>query len=118
MEFGYRLIDTAVNYGNEADVGRAIRQSGLARDDIQITSKLPGRHHAYDDAIDQTIQRRAAMAEENGAEAEDRDGGEDDGLRMRHGLRSVMDGSIARGRRGRRFELRRDRDEFRPPPRR
>ena len=51
LEFGYRLIDTAVNYGNEADVGRAIRQSGLARDDIQITSKLPGRHHAYDDAV-------------------------------------------------------------------
>lgn len=51
LEIGYRLIDTAVNYGNEADVGRAVRQSGLARDDIQITSKLPGRHHAYDDAI-------------------------------------------------------------------
>ena len=51
LEIGYRLIDTAVNYGNEADVARAVRQSGLARDDIQITSKLPGRHHAYDDAI-------------------------------------------------------------------
>ena len=51
LEIGYRLIDTAVNYGNEADVARAVRQSGLARDDIQITSKLPGRHHAYDDAV-------------------------------------------------------------------
>ena len=51
LEIGYRLIDTAVNYGNEADVGRAVRQSGLSRDDIQITSKLPGRHHAYDDAV-------------------------------------------------------------------
>ena len=60
LEIGYRLIDTAVNYGNEADVGRAVRQSGLARDDIQITSKLPGRHHAYDDAIrsvEESLQR-------------------------------------------------------------
>ena len=60
LEIGYRLIDTAVNYGNEADVARAVRQSGLARDDIQITSKLPGRHHAYDDAIrsvEESLQR-------------------------------------------------------------
>ena len=60
LEIGYRLIDTAVNCGNEADVGRAVRQSGLARDDIQITSKLPGRHHAYDDAIrsvEESLQR-------------------------------------------------------------
>ena len=60
LEIGYRLIDTAVNNGNEADVGRAVRQSGLARDDIQITSKLPGRHHAYDDAIrsvEESLQR-------------------------------------------------------------
>jgi len=60
LEIGYRLIDTAVNYRNEADVGRAVRQSGLARDDIQITSKLPGRHHAYDDAIrsvEESLQR-------------------------------------------------------------
>jgi diketogulonate reductase-like aldo/keto reductase len=48
---GYRLIDTAVNYGNEAEVGEAVRQSGVPRDEIVVTSKLPGRHHAYDDAI-------------------------------------------------------------------
>lgn len=51
LAIGYRLLDTAVNYGNEADVARAVRESGLPRGDIQITSKLPGRHHAYDDAI-------------------------------------------------------------------
>ena len=51
LEAGYRLIDTAVNYENEREVGEAIRQSGLPREDIQVTSKIPGRHHGYDDAI-------------------------------------------------------------------
>ncbi|MCB4715081.1 aldo/keto reductase [Limosilactobacillus fermentum] len=40
LEMGYRLIDTAQAYGNEAAVGRAIRQSGLAREDVFVTSKL------------------------------------------------------------------------------
>ncbi len=51
MELGYRLIDTAVNYENEAEVGEAIRQSGVAREELFVTSKIPGRHHGYDDAI-------------------------------------------------------------------
>jgi len=51
IENGYRLIDTAVNYENETEVGEAIRRSGVARDDLVVTSKLPGRHHGYDDAI-------------------------------------------------------------------
>lgn len=41
---GYRLLDSAVNYENEGAVGRAIRASGIAREDIRVTSKLPGRH--------------------------------------------------------------------------
>lgn len=51
VEGGYRLLDTAVNYGNEMTVGEAIRRSGVARPEFRVTSKLPGRHHAYDDAI-------------------------------------------------------------------
>ncbi len=51
IETGYRLIDTAVNYENEAEVGEAIRASGIDRDELFVTSKLPGRHHAYDDAL-------------------------------------------------------------------
>ena len=51
IEIGYRLIDTAVNYGNETEVGEAIRRCGVPRAELQITSKLPGRHHGYDDAI-------------------------------------------------------------------
>ena len=48
---GYRLVDTAVNYDNEAEVGEAIRRSGVPRDEVVVASKIPGRHHAYDDAI-------------------------------------------------------------------
>ena len=51
LEVGYRLLDTAVNYDNEVEVGEAIRRSGLRRDEVFVTSKIPGRHHAYDDAI-------------------------------------------------------------------
>ncbi|NUR08138.1 MAG: aldo/keto reductase [Nocardioidaceae bacterium] len=51
LEVGYRLLDTAVNYGNEAEVGEAVRRSGLAREDVQVTTKIPGRHHGYEQAI-------------------------------------------------------------------
>lgn len=54
LKTGYRLLDTAVNYGNEPEVGEALRRSGLPREDVQITSKIPGRHHAYDDAVAST----------------------------------------------------------------
>ena len=54
LENGYRLIDTAVNYGNEVEVGEAIRRSDVPRDEIVVTSKIPGRHHAYDEAIAST----------------------------------------------------------------
>ena len=54
LEVGYRLLDTAVNYENEAEVGEAIRRSGVPREEIVVTSKIPGRHHAYDDAIRST----------------------------------------------------------------
>lgn len=50
IEAGYRLLDTAVNYQNEAEVGEAMRRSGLPREQLQVTTKIPGRHHGYDDA--------------------------------------------------------------------
>ncbi len=40
LETGYRHIDTAAVYGNEASVGRALRESGLPRDDIFVTTKI------------------------------------------------------------------------------
>ena len=54
LENGYRLIDTAVNYQNDTEVGEAIRRSGVQREEIRVTSKIPGRHHAYDDAVRST----------------------------------------------------------------
>lgn len=51
IENGYRLIDTAVNYENETEVGEAIRRSGVDRDELVVASKIPGRHHGYDDAM-------------------------------------------------------------------
>jgi 2,5-diketo-D-gluconate reductase A len=40
LDLGYRHLDTATMYGNEADVGRALRDSGLGRDEVAITTKL------------------------------------------------------------------------------
>jgi len=54
LEAGYRLIDTAVNYENESEIGEALRRSGVARDEVLVTSKIPGRDHRYDDAIAST----------------------------------------------------------------
>jgi 2,5-diketo-D-gluconate reductase A len=51
IDNGYRLLDSAVNYGNEVDVGDAVRSSGLRRDEIQVTTKIPGRDHAHDLAV-------------------------------------------------------------------
>jgi 2,5-diketo-D-gluconate reductase A len=51
IEVGYRLLDTAVNYENEREVGEAIRRSGVPREELLVCSKLPGRHHGYDDAV-------------------------------------------------------------------
>jgi 2,5-diketo-D-gluconate reductase A len=41
LEVGYRHLDTATIYGNEAEVGRAVRDSGLPREEVFITTKLP-----------------------------------------------------------------------------
>jgi diketogulonate reductase-like aldo/keto reductase len=54
LEAGYRLIDTAVNYENESEIGEALRRSGVARDEVLVTSKIPGRDHGYDDAVAST----------------------------------------------------------------
>jgi 2,5-diketo-D-gluconate reductase A len=50
LEVGYRHIDTAEMYGNERGVGAAVAASGLARDDVFITSKLNNGFHRPDDA--------------------------------------------------------------------
>ncbi len=44
LEVGYRHFDTATIYGNEPEVGRAIRDSGVARDAVFVTTKMPPQH--------------------------------------------------------------------------
>jgi 2,5-diketo-D-gluconate reductase A len=51
LEVGYRHIDTAEMYGNEKEVGLAVRGSGLKREDIFVTSKLNNGFHAHDAAL-------------------------------------------------------------------
>jgi 2,5-diketo-D-gluconate reductase A len=48
---GYRLLDSAHRYNNEEQVGRAVRESGVSRDDLVITTKLPGDAHGFDEAM-------------------------------------------------------------------
>lgn len=51
LECGYRLVDTARIYGNEGDVGMAVRESGLARDQVFVTTKLWNSDHGYGPTI-------------------------------------------------------------------
>ncbi len=51
IEAGYRLLDTAVRYENQREVGEAIRRSGVPREELKVTTKLPGADHGYDDAL-------------------------------------------------------------------
>ncbi|SFJ76124.1 aldo/keto reductase [Cellulomonas sp. KH9] len=44
LQLGYRHVDTATGYGNEAQVGRALTTRGIDRDDVFLTSKLPPDH--------------------------------------------------------------------------
>ena len=50
LEVGYRHLDTAQMYGNEAEVGAAIAASGIPRDQLYVTTKLNNGHHLPDDA--------------------------------------------------------------------
>jgi diketogulonate reductase-like aldo/keto reductase len=51
LEIGYRHIDTAELYGNETDVGRAVQESGIRRDDVFITTKVWNSHQGYDSTL-------------------------------------------------------------------
>ncbi len=51
LETGYRLIDTAAAYGNEREVGQAIRRSGLARDEVFIETKVWISDYGYDQTL-------------------------------------------------------------------
>ena len=58
LRIGYRHVDTAEMYGNEREVGEAVRASGLDRGDVFVTSKLSNAFHKPDDArraFDETL---------------------------------------------------------------
>ena len=60
LSHDYRLIDTAAAYGNERGVGAGIKDSGLAREDIFVTSKLRNADHGYKStlqAFDLTLEK-------------------------------------------------------------
>ncbi|MGW4490541.1 aldo/keto reductase [Streptomyces sp. NPDC004376] len=64
LEIGYRLIDTAVNYGNETGVGRGLARSGVPREDVVVTTKLPGRHHGYQQTLESFEESRRRLGVE------------------------------------------------------
>lgn len=51
LEAGYRMVDTASAYHNEADVGWALRESGLPRGEVFLTSKLANADHGYEKTL-------------------------------------------------------------------
>ncbi|MCQ5128397.1 aldo/keto reductase [Butyricicoccus faecihominis] len=58
LERGVRLIDTAHIYGNEAEVGQAVRDSGIPREEIFVITKLyPNQFAGAEDAIDEALQK-------------------------------------------------------------
>ncbi|GAB3059412.1 aldo/keto reductase [Sediminivirga luteola] len=64
FEVGYRHIDTAEMYRNEAGVGEALKESGLSREDVFITSKLNNGYHRRDDALRAADESLAALGVE------------------------------------------------------
>ncbi|WP_370281046.1 aldo/keto reductase [Spiroplasma endosymbiont of Phyllotreta cruciferae] len=60
LQSGYRHIDTAQYYGNETIIGKAVKDSGIPRSEIFITSKIWNANHKYDAAlqeVDNILQR-------------------------------------------------------------
>jgi diketogulonate reductase-like aldo/keto reductase len=67
LRAGYRHVDTARIYGNEADVGAALRESGIPRDQVFVTTKLWNADHGYD----RTLAACAASLDRLGLERVD-----------------------------------------------
>ena len=60
LRAGYRLVDTATNYGNERGVGRAVREAQIPREELFVTTKLPGAQHGHREALaglDESLDR-------------------------------------------------------------
>ena len=57
LKMGYRLVDTAAAYQNERAVGRGIRESGVARGEVFISTKLWPSEYENENAVDETLER-------------------------------------------------------------
>ena len=60
LKAGYRLVDTAAAYFNETDVGKAIKNSGIPREEVYVTSKLWMQDYGYEAAkkgIDDSLKK-------------------------------------------------------------
>lgn len=56
LEMGYRHIDTATMYGNQAEIGAAVADSGLRREEVFLTTKIPSDHHGKElDTLSQSL---------------------------------------------------------------
>jgi diketogulonate reductase-like aldo/keto reductase len=61
LEVGYRLIDTAASYGNEDHVGAALATTSVPRSEIQVTTKLRGRDHGFEETLNALERSRKAL---------------------------------------------------------
>lgn len=61
LDLGYRLIDSAVNYRNEDAVGRALARTDVPREEIVVTTKVPGRDHGFDQTLASFDRSSAAL---------------------------------------------------------
>jgi 2,5-diketo-D-gluconate reductase A len=61
LSLGYRHVDTAAAYGNEAGVGQAVRESGLRRDEVFVTTKLRNADQGYESALAAFERSRTAL---------------------------------------------------------
>ena len=51
LEIGYRLLDTATLYNNEKEIGNSVRNSGIPRSEIFVTTKVPNSQQGYDSTL-------------------------------------------------------------------
>jgi methylglyoxal/glyoxal reductase len=61
LEIGYRLFDTAAMYGNESEVGEAIRRSGIPREEVFVTTKLWNNDQGFETALKAFDRSQAAL---------------------------------------------------------
>ncbi|MFJ9151979.1 aldo/keto reductase [Streptomyces sp. NPDC102270] len=64
LAMGYRLVDTATSYRNETGVGRGMARSDVPREEIVVTTKVPGRHHGYEETLASFEASRARLGVE------------------------------------------------------